>query len=116
MWNPIFIDERLAKWILSLRKAPELDTQCKVKKSHQWALDGEKYQPVDDISALSDYQRRQNSLQTIQNNVAPFLYNKRIYSFVSDMDATNSGILPMNKKQKMYCVSFQKNRTYASKN
>ena len=57
------------------------------------------------------------SLQTIQNSGTPFLNNKRIYAFSPDMDATNNGNdIPMNKKQNMYSISFQQNKTYASKN
>ena len=43
--------------------------------------------------------------------------NKRTYAFPPDMDATNNGNdIPMNKKQNMYGVSFQQNKSYASKN
>ena len=95
--------------MLSL-KARELDIPHKNKKSHLWAFDGERYQPVDDVRELSDYQRRQKSLQTIKNGGNPFLNNKRTYPFSPDMDATNSGkYIPMNKKQNMYGVSFQQN-------
>ena len=105
--------------MLSLKKARELDIHYKIKKSHLWAFDGERYQPVDDISELSDYQRRQKNLQTIQNSVTLFLNNKRICAFSPDMDATktnNGKDIPMNKKQNMYGVSLQQNKTYASKN
>ena len=55
------------------KKARELDIHYKIKKSHLWAFDGERYQPVDDISELPDYQRRQQkSLQTVQNGT-PFI-------------------------------------------
>ena len=103
--------------MISLKKARELDIQYEIKESNFWAFDGERYQPVDDISELSDYQRRQQkTLQTIQNNGTPFLNNKRTYAFLPDMDATNSGNdIPLNIKQNMYGVSFQQNRTYASK-
>ena len=68
MGNPIFIHERLAiKDVIIEKKARELDIRYKIKKSHLWAFDGERYQPVDDISELPDYQRRQQkSLQTVQ--------------------------------------------------
>ena len=118
MRNPIFIHERLAKWMLSLKKkSRELDIHYKIKKSHLRAFDGERYQPVDDISELPDYQRRQQkSLQTVQNGT-PFMNNKRTYAFLPDMDATNNGNdIAMNKKQNVYGVSFQQNKTYASKN
>ena len=56
------------------------------------------------------------SLQTVQNGT-PFMNNKRTYAFSPDMDATNNGNdIPMNKKQNMYGVSFQQNKSYASKN
>ena len=99
------------------KKARELDIHYKIKKSHLWAFDGERYQPVDDISELPDYQRRQQkSLQTVQNGT-PVMNNKRNYAFSPDMDATNNGNdIPMNKKQNMYGVSFQQNKSYASKN
>ena len=101
--------------MISLKKAREVDIQYEIKESNFWTFDGERYQPVDDISELSDYQRRkQKTLQTIQNNGTPFLNNKR--TFLPDMDATNSGNdIPLNIKQNMYGVSFQQNRTYASK-
>ena len=55
-------------------------------------------------------------LQTVQNGT-PFMNNKRTYAFSPDMDATNNGnVIPMNKKQNMYGVSFQQNKSYASKN
>ena len=65
------------------------------------AFDGERYQSVDDISELPDYQRRQQkSLQIIQNGT-PFMNNKRTYAFSPDMDATNNGNdIPMNKETK----------------
>ena len=118
MGNPIFIHERLAKKdVIIEKKARELDIHYKIKKSHLWAFDGERYQPVDDISEPPDYQRRQQkSLQTVQNGT-PFMNNKRTYAFSPDMDATNNGNdIPMNKKQNMYGVSFQQNKSYASKN
>ena len=118
MGNPIFIHERLAKKdVIIEKKARELDIHYKIKKSHLWAFDDERYQPVDDISELPDYQRRQQkNLQTIQNGT-PFMNNKRTYTFLPDMDATNNGNdIPTNKKQFMYGVSFQRNKTYASKN
>ena len=106
------------KRMLSLeKKALKLDIYYKNKNSHLWAFDGERYQPVDDIRELSDYQRRQQkSLQTIQNSGTPFLNNKRTYALSLDMDATNNaGDIPMNRKQNKYGVSFQQNKTYASK-
>ena len=105
------------KRMLSLKKARELDIHYKIKKSHLWAFVGERYQPVDDINELPDYQRRQQkSLQTVQNGT-PFMNNKRTYAFSPDMDATNNGNdIPKNKKEKMYGVSFQQNKSYASKN
>ena len=118
MGNPIFIHERLAKKdVIIEKKARELDIHYKIRKSHLWAFDGERYQPVDDISELPDYQRRQQkSLQTVQNGT-PFMNNKRTYAFSPDMDATNNGNdIPMNKKQNMYGDSFQQNKSYASKN
>ena len=104
--------------MLSLKKARELDIHYKINKSHLWTFDGERYQPVDDISELSDYQRRQQkNLQTIQNSGTLFLNNKRTCAFSPDMDATNKGNdIHMNKKQNMYGVSFQQNKIYASKN
>ena len=118
MGNSIFIHERLAKKdVIIETKARELDIHYKVKKSHLWAFDGERYQPVDDISDLPDYQRRQQkSLQNVQNGT-PIINNKRTYAFLPDMDATNNGKdIPMNKKQYMYGVFFQQNKSYASKN
>ena len=78
MGNPNFIKERLVKKdVIIEKKALELDIHYKIKNSHLWAFDGERYQPVGDISELSDYQRRQQkSLQTIQNSGTPFLNNK----------------------------------------
>ena len=91
MGNSIFIHERLAKKdVIIEKKARELDIHYKIKKSHLWAFDGERYQPVDDISELPDYQRRQQKrLQTVQNGT-PFMNNKRTYAFSPDMDATNN--------------------------
>ena len=111
--------ERLAKkdFIIE-KKARELDIHCKIRKSHLWAFDGEIYQPVDDISELSNYQKRQQKkLQTIHNSGTQFLNNKRTYASSRDMDAANNGNdISMNKKQNMYSVSFEQNKTYASKN
>ena len=68
-----------------------MDLQKKIYKFHLCVFYGKRYQPVDDIRELSDYQRRQQkSLQTIQNNGTPFLNNKRTIAFSPDMDATNS--------------------------
>ena len=111
MGNPIFIHERLAKKdVIIDKKARELDIHYKIKKSHLWAFDGERYQPVDDIGELPDYQRRQQkSLQTIQNGT-PFMNNKRTYAFSPHMDATNNGNdIPMNKTK--ICTVFHFSKT-----
>ena len=75
-----------------MKTAREWDIQYKIKKSNVWAFNDERYPPVDDISQLSDYQKRQQKrLQTIQNNGTSFLKNKRTYAFLPYMDATNCG-------------------------